>query len=100
MLPAVMKHQRHNKAAKLVQYAERVWQITDGSTDDRIDAAIAQTEAFFRTMQVPTRLSDAEIGSDAIDNLLAKLEAHGMVKLGEHREITLEQSREIIKLAI
>ena len=100
ILPAVMKHQRPKKAEKLLQYAERVWQITSGSDGDKIDAAIAKTEAFFRTMQVPTRLSDADITADAIDGLLAKLESHGMVKLGEHREVTLEQSREILALAI
>lgn len=100
ILPAVMKHQRENKAAKLLQYAERIWHITEGSDEERIDQAIANTEAFFRTMQVPTRLSDAEISSSAIDNILAKLELHGMTNLGEHQQITMEQSREILELAL
>ncbi len=100
ILPAVMKHQRDNKAAKLLQYAERVWGITEGGDDEKIDAAIAKTEVFFRTMQVPVRLSEANISPSAIDTLLNQLEAHGMFKLGEHRKITLEQSREILKLAI
>ena len=100
ILPAVMKHQRQNKSEKLLQYAERIWQITEGNVDEKIDAAIAKTEAFFRTMQVPTHLSDVDIGPDAIDDLLAKLEAHGMVTLGEHQEITLDQSREILGLAL
>ncbi len=34
---------RDVKRAKLPQYAERVWNITDGSDDERIDAAIAAT---------------------------------------------------------
>ena len=100
MLPAVIKHQRYNKAAKLVQYAERVWQIVEGSDEEKVDGAIAKTEDFFRRMQVPTRLRDVNIGPDAIDGLLAKLEAHDMVKLGEHQQITLEKSREILTLAL
>lgn len=100
MLPAVMKHQRDRKTEKLVQYAERVWQITDGSDDEKIDAAIEKTEAFFRTMEVPTRFSDVQINADAIDGILGKLEAHGMVRLGEHRKVTLEHSREIMELAL
>lgn len=100
MLPAVMKHQRDNKSEKLLQYAERVWQITEGSDAEKIESAIAKTEAFFCEMQVPTRLSDVDITLEDIDGLLAKLEAHGMTKLGEHRAITLDQCREILELAL
>ncbi|MEO0443472.1 MAG: iron-containing alcohol dehydrogenase, partial [Pseudomonadota bacterium] len=100
ILPAVIKHQRHNKAEKLLQYAERVWQMTAGSDGEKIDAAISKTESFFQKMQVPTRLSQAEIGPNAINGLLAKLEQHGMLKLGEHQEITLQETREILELAI
>ncbi len=32
---------RKEKQAKLLQYAERVFGITTGTTDERIDAAIA-----------------------------------------------------------
>ncbi len=100
ILPAVMKHQRHNKADKLLQYAQRVWCITEGSDEEKIDAAIAKTEDFFTTMQVPIRLSDVNLGSDDIESVVTKLEAHGMVQLGEHQGIILEQSREILQLAL
>jgi len=100
ILPAVMKHQRHNKAEKLLQYAERVWHINNGSDEEKIDAAIVKTEDFFRAMQVPVRLSEVNISPEAIDSLLLKLEAHGMLALGEHQDISIEQSREILALAI
>ncbi|MGK7293043.1 NADH-dependent alcohol dehydrogenase, partial [Salmonella enterica] len=41
ILPALWNEKRDVKRAKLLQYAERVWNITDGSDDERIDAAIA-----------------------------------------------------------
>ena len=76
------------KRAKLLQYAERVWNITDGSDDARIDAAIEATRHFFESLGVPTRLSGYGLDGSSIPALLAKLEAHGMTQIGEHGDIT------------
>ncbi|UTV30906.1 iron-containing alcohol dehydrogenase [Photobacterium atrarenae] len=100
VLPAVMQEQRSCKEAKLLQYGERIFGITEGSTDERIDAAIAQTIAFFKQMTVPTRLSDVELGSDAVDVIMASLESHGMTALGEHGKIGLAESRAILNTAL
>ncbi|OPX54450.1 NADP-dependent alcohol dehydrogenase [Oceanospirillum multiglobuliferum] len=100
ILPAVMKVRRTEKHDKLLQYAERVWQLTTGSDDEKIDQAIALTEQFFTSMQVPTRLSQIEVGVDAIDELLDLLEQHGMVALGEHQDIDLAVSRQILITAL
>ncbi|MGS2720237.1 iron-containing alcohol dehydrogenase [Paraglaciecola aestuariivivens] len=100
VLPAVMKVRRQHKRDKLLQYAERVWQITEGSADERIDKAIAATESFFQTMQVPIRLSEVDLGKNDIDLLIERLEQHGMTALGEQGDITLEVSREILNQAI
>ena len=37
---------------------------------------------------------------NAIDNIIGKLEAHGMVALGENQAITLKESREILEHAV
>ncbi|MBU2870704.1 iron-containing alcohol dehydrogenase [Colwellia sp. E2M01] len=100
VLPAVMKVKREQKRGKLLQYAERVWNITEGDEDVRIDKAIKLTEDFFKTMQVPTRLSDVDLGSDDIELLITNLESQGMTALGEHGDITLEVSREILTQAL
>ncbi len=57
VLPALWNEKRDTKHAKLLQYAERVWNITEGSENERIDAAIEATRNFFERMGVPTRLS-------------------------------------------
>lgn len=85
VLPALWNEKRDAKREKLLQYAERVWNITEGSDDQRIDAAIAATRQFFEQMGVPTRLSDYGLDGSSIPALLAKLEEHGMTKLGEHQ---------------
>jgi len=100
VLPAVMKVCKADKHAKLVQYAERVWNITTGSDEQKIEQAIAKTEAFFVAMKVPTRLSDVDVDASKVDTLVNRLEAHGMTQLGEHQKVTLDVSREIYHLAL
>jgi NADP-dependent alcohol dehydrogenase len=99
-LPAVMKVRRDAKHDKLLQYAERVWNLIDGSDDQRIDKAIELTEAFFKTMQLPTRLSEVDLNSSHIDDIILNLEKNGLVKLGEKREVTPEISRIILETAL
>ena len=100
VLPAVMKVRKEQKREKLLQYAARVWQITDGEDNARIDQAIRLTEEFFEKMQVPTRLSHVDLGSKDIDLLIERLEQHGMTALGENDDITLAISREILSQAL
>ena len=100
VLPSLLNVQREDKHAKLLQYAERVWQIRDGSEKQRIDAAILRTVEFFESLGIPTRLSAYGLGADAIDTLVAQLEAHGMTALGEHQNITPEVSRRILQGAL
>jgi len=100
VLPAVMKVCKEQKREKLLQYASRVWGVNKGDENTRIDQAIQLTEAFFEKMQVPTRLSDVELGSKDIDLLVERLEQHGMTALGEHSDITLDISREILTQAL
>jgi len=100
VLPAVMKVCREDKRDKLLQYAERVWQLKENDEEARIDHAIQLTEHFFKEMNMPTRLSDVQLGASDIDKIIPKLELHGMTKLGEHRNITPEVSRKILEQAL
>lgn len=97
VLPRLLHLRREAKRAKLLQFAARVWDIHAGSEDERIDAAIARTRAFFESLGVNTRLSAYGIGADAVDRIVAQLEAHGMTALGEHRDIDLAASRRILE---
>ena len=100
VLPALLNECRDAKRAKLLQYGERVWGISSGSEDERISAAIEKTRDFFERMGIATRLSAYGLGADAIDTLIAQLEAHGMTKLGEHGDITPAVSRRILEAAL
>ncbi len=100
ILPASLQVRRESKRGKLLQYAERVWQLTDGSEDQRMDGAIQQTRDFFESLGIATRLSDYGLGAEAIDPIVAQLEAHGMTKLGERGDVTLDVSRRILEMAL
>lgn len=97
VLPANLQVRRTAKREKLLQYAERVWHITEGSTEQRIDAAIARTRSFFESVGMRTRLRDYDLGADQIDAVLTQLEAHGMAALGERQDVTLAHSRQILE---
>ncbi len=99
VLPAMLAARREPKRAKLLQYAERVWGLREGSEDARITAAIDATRAFFERMGVPTQLSGHGIREPQLARILAKLEAHGMTALGEHGDVTLDVSRAVLEAA-
>lgn len=99
VLPANLRIRKADKRDKLLQYAERVWHINAGSDDERIEAAIAKTEAFFQQVGAPTRLTDYQLGDDAIAAVLSQLKQHQMVKLGERQDVTLEVSAKILEAA-
>ncbi len=47
VLPTMLKVRQQEKHEKLLQYAERVWAIKEGSEEQKIDAAIDMTRKFF-----------------------------------------------------
>lgn len=99
VLPALLAERREPKRAKLAQYAERVWGLTRDE-DTRIDGAIAATRDFFEAMGVPTRLADHGLDAEAIPQVLAQLERHGMTALSERRDLDLEASERILLRAL
>jgi len=100
VLPSMLQVRRASKRAKLLQYATRVWHIDSGSDDERIDAAIEQTRAFFESLGVKTRLSDYSVARGDLDRVIEQLSAHGMTAIGEHRDVTPAVSREVLELSL
>lgn len=100
VLPAMLSVRREEKREKLLQYASRVWQINEGSEEQRIEAAISKTRDFFERMTVRTQLSAYQLGKENIPLILSQLEQHNMTKLGEHHNVTIEISRKVLEAAI
>lgn len=100
VLPSMLRVRKEGKRAKLLQYATRVWNITQGGADARIEEAIKRTQDFFEQMGVKTRLADYKLGSQDIDAILKHLETHRMVTLGEQRDVTLDVSRKVLEMSV
>ncbi|HOC72713.1 MAG TPA: iron-containing alcohol dehydrogenase [Candidatus Hydrogenedentes bacterium] len=96
VFPATLRHQRARKAAKLLQYAARVWNITEGAEEQRIEAAIARTEDFFRSLGVKTRLAEYGI-REGLERVGQRIEARGQ-KIGEHADLGRKEIDEILAL--
>lgn len=100
VLPAVWQYKKAQKFAKLLQYAERVWDLRDGDENARVEQAIENTRAFFESIGVATRLSDYGLDEKVIPAVTAKLTEHGHVRLGEHADITPDDVSKILLLAL
>ena len=100
VLPANLQVRRQEKREKLLQYAARVWQIVEGDEEQRIDAAITRTRTFFEQLGLPTRLSDFGLGETDIEIIITQLDSHNLTQLGEHKNVSLEISRQILEMSI
>jgi NADP-dependent alcohol dehydrogenase len=100
VLPGMLRVRKEGKRAKLLQYARRVWNITDGDDDARIEDAIRRTQAFFEQMGVKTSLTDYKLGAQHIETILDQLERHRMVTLGEQRDVTLDVTRKVLESSV
>ena len=58
VLPSYYQHCFVSKKAKLAQFAERVWGITEGSLEQKAQQGINQTVTFFHSLGVKTALSE------------------------------------------
>lgn len=102
VLPSVMRELKDSKKDKLLQYARNVWHISSDTTKDDdaiIEEAIVHTERFFKDLGLPVNLADANLDESAIEPIVQQLQAHGMIKLGEHKTNDLEVSRRILQRA-
>jgi NADP-dependent alcohol dehydrogenase len=99
ILPAILDVRREQKRAKILQYAERVWNIQTGSDDEKIDLAIQKTRDFFESLGVKTRLSEYGVTADKIPAIVGQLKAHGLNKLSETRDLSLDISQKILEKA-
>jgi NADP-dependent alcohol dehydrogenase len=97
---SLWKHRKTQKQAKLAQFAERVWGVTEGSESEKANQAIKKTEAFFRSLGMKTTLSENELSESDIPKVIASLEKHGMTALSETGDFTLADAEAVLKLAL
>ena len=95
VLPGTLRVLAAKKQGKLLQYGERIWGITSGTTEERVALAIKKTEDFFRSLGLHTRLSEENIGDATIDEITRRFTERN-VAFGEDRDVTAQIAREIL----
>ena len=95
VLPGLLRTLIEQKEAKLVQYGQRVWGITEGSNRERALKAIERTEEFFRSLGLATRLGEAEIPDETIYEIESRFKQR-VVKFGEMQNVTGSVAKEIL----
>jgi NADP-dependent alcohol dehydrogenase len=100
ILPNAYTVKFEQKKEKLAQYAERVFDISNGSVGDKAKAAIEQTRAFFESLGINTHLSHYTSDYQGFGDIVAScLRSHNYVKLGEHGDITPEVAAKIVEMS-
>jgi NADP-dependent alcohol dehydrogenase len=98
--PSHYKYNFEAKKEKLAQYGERVWNISEGSIDDKANAAIEKTVGFFHELGIDTKLSDYTKDYEGTAEKIAKrFTDRGWLGLGEHKTLTPNKVEKIIKMA-
>lgn len=98
--PSHYKYNFEAKKEKLAQYAERVWNITEGSKGVKAYAAIEKTEAFFHELGIETKLSNYTNDYEGTaETIKQRFTDRGWLGLGEHKSLSPEKVEKIVKMA-
>lgn len=96
-------HYRYNfeaKKGKLAQYAERVWGIDQGSAEDKARIAIDQTEKFFHSIGIKTKLSEYTASYPGTAQLInRRFTERGLTGIGEHKNLTPHDAEKILEMS-
>ena len=89
-----------DKKDKLAQYAERVWNVTEGTNEERAKVGIDKTTAFFHSLGIKTKLSEYTEDYKGTAQIISKrFEERGWKGLGEHGKVTPERVEKIVELS-
>ncbi|PIB31896.1 aldehyde reductase [Gaetbulibacter sp. 5U11] len=98
--PSHYKFNFEAKKEKLAQYGARVWNIKEGSTDDKAYAAIEKTVDFFHQLGIDTKLSDYTNDYEGTAEKISKrFTDRGWTGLGEHQDLSPDKVEKIVKMA-
>jgi NADP-dependent alcohol dehydrogenase len=100
IFPNLYKVRFENKKEKLAQYGQRVWNITEGTLEERANAAIDRTVTFLHELGVKTRLSEYtdDYAKSAVF-IEKRFTERGWKALGERKDITPAIVKEIVELS-
>lgn len=89
-----------SKKDKLAQYAERVWNITEGTPEEKALAGIKKTTAFFHSLGIKTTLSEYTKEYKGTAQIISKrFTDRGWLGLGEHQKLAPSDVEKIVEMS-
>ncbi len=89
-----------DKKDKLAQYAERVWNVTEGTKEEKAKAGIEKTTEFFQSLGIKTKLSEYTSAYKGTAQIISKrFKERGWKGLGEHGKVTPEAVEQIVEMS-
>ena len=92
-----MKVQQQEKKCKILQYGERVWGITEGTEEQRIDETIDRTRSFFASLGLKTKLSEVGCEENMRAEIVKRFKQRD-TRLGEDLSIDYKKVEAILSL--
>ncbi|MDL2296865.1 iron-containing alcohol dehydrogenase [Bacteroidales bacterium OttesenSCG-928-B11] len=96
VLPGVMDVQRTDKKEKILRMGKNIFNITEGTENERIDKTITAVENFFQSLNVKTRLSDYNVDEVGIEKIVQRFKDRKWA-LGERGNVTYDVVKEILQ---
>lgn len=96
VLPGLWSVLKNHKKEKLLQYASRVLDISEGNENQKIEQAILKTVDFFESLGIATRLSSYGVKEDTIEKIVKRFSDRKWLGIGDRQLITPEIVRQIL----
>ena len=98
--PRLYEDQFENKKHKLAQYGWRVWNLS-GTEEERAHEAIRQTESFFHSLGIKTRVTDYTAEVNGLpQKIRERFEERGWLAMGERQILKPENVESIVRAAL
>lgn len=98
VLPYVMRYKMDAKKEKMIQYAQRVWELS-GTDEELIEGAIQKTIDFYESLGIPTSGKAYGIGEATIKEIAKRFEDRGNA-FGEHGDIDAKAVCDILEMSV
>lgn len=102
VFPAWMKYNFQHDVTRFAQFATRIWNVDANywSPERTALEGIARHEAFFKSIGLPTRLCELNIGPDRLEEMADKCTQGDTVTVGQFVPLNKQDVYNILKLAL
>ncbi|MTI31572.1 iron-containing alcohol dehydrogenase [Xanthovirga aplysinae] len=98
--PSHYRFNFENKKDKLAQFGERVFDLREGTKEEKAKAAIEKMEDFFHSLEIKTRLSEYTPAYKGTASIISKrFNQRSWLGIGEHKNLTPDHVEKIVEMS-